>query len=87
MKTSTSAALISALFAALLIGCDCENQVAAEEVAACEDVMDGMAFPENEDACDVCCIAEGYETGAPFGTVSEAKNPICNCGDVGTCDE
>ena len=77
----------TAFFTTFLTSCNCENQLAVEEVAACENVMDGMAFPENEEACDSCCIAEGFEQGAPFGTVSEASNQKCDCGDVGTCDD
>ena len=72
---------------AMVMGCNCENQVASEEVAACEDVMDGLAFPDNEEACDACCIDQGFEIGAPFGHVNEAENASCDCGNVGTCDE
>ena len=79
--------IISLFVLGALSGCNCENQVAVEEVPACEDVMGDKGFPENEDACDACCIAEGFDMGSPFGTVSEAENQYCNCGNKGTCDE
>ena len=76
-------------FAALafLTSCNCENLVESEEVAACADSMSGLEFPENQEACDACCIGEGYDIGAPFGHVTGAVNASCDCGMVGTCDE
>jgi len=72
---------------ALVSSCNCENMVEAEDVDACKDAMSGLEFPENEEACDQCCVAEGYDVGAPFGHVTGAVNASCDCGYVGTCDE
>ncbi len=78
---------IGLFLAGVASGCNCENQVAVEEVATCEDVMGDLEFPANEHACDKCCIAEGFEMGAPFGIVNAAENQYCDCGDRGTCEE
>ena len=71
----------------VISSCNCENRVAVQEVDACYDVMDGLGYPQNEQACDQCCMSEGYDMGSPSGAMQEAVNQFCDCGNLGTCDE
>ena len=68
--------------ALFLGGCNCENQVDGEEIEAC--VHSAEEANDVFDACDNCCIAEGYEVG--LLSITEGADR-CACGDVGTCDE
>ena len=82
------AILISLVLAGLLSGCGCsENHVETEEVPECVDSMDGLEWPESDDACRACCQNAGYDEGMTFGTVQNATNASCECGDHMVCDD
>ena len=71
----------------LISSCGCsEDKVESEEIPECEDSMEGLDWPDSDEACQQCCEGVGYEEGMPFGTVANAINARCECGNHMVCD-